>query len=58
MNPDEIKAVIDKWCPDCYDDEHISVRALRGLLNANACIVDLKLVLDGKNPIRPLENYP
>jgi hypothetical protein len=55
----EIQAVIENWCPPGrYANEPFENQVILALLNANACVLDLKRVLDGKEPIRPLESYP
>lgn len=54
MNPSEITRIIETWSADCTNDNAV----LRALLNANACVQDLLLVINGKQPIRPLDSYP
>lgn len=58
MNAEEIKAIVNRWCPPVFQHEDFGVRAMRALLNANACVADLQLAMKGERPIRPLESYP
>lgn len=54
----EIIAIVDNWCPINFSHEPLQVRALRALLNANACVLDMNRVLHNERPIRPLTDYP
>lgn len=57
MDPDLLNS-IQKWIPPGFENEPLNLRLMRGLLNANACVEDLRLVLKGQEPIRPLDSCP
>lgn len=54
----ELQEAVDNWCPEQFDDEPFTSRVFRAFLNARACALDLKRVVDGEQPIRPLDSYP
>ena len=54
----EVSALIDKWCPPGFEHERNEARLIRALMEANACAIDCQRVLDGQEPIRPLDSYP
>lgn len=58
MNPEEITALIHVWCPAQFRHEDLTVQAIRGLMNANACVLDQARAMTKKQPIRPLSSYP
>jgi hypothetical protein len=54
----DLSAIVNKWCPKGAEDESVVHRLLRGLAHANVCVEDLRRVLRGESPHRPLESYP
>jgi hypothetical protein len=48
----------EHWCPEAFNDESFDNRMVRAFLVAAACCADQKRVLDGKQPLRPLDSYP
>lgn len=50
--------ILNRWCPKGAEDETVEHRLLRGLMSANACVQDLRSVLRGESPVRPLDSYP
>ena len=54
----DLPTIVNRWCPKGAEDETPVCRLLRGLANANACVVDLRRALRGESPYRPLETYP
>lgn len=53
----DIQEVADKWCPDYAMDESLQSRSIRGMLEANACVLTLQSLLAGNEPIRPLDSF-
>lgn len=54
---DDIKDVIDQWCPERYKDSPNAVRMAAALLEANAYVMVLREVSAGRDPIRPLDSF-
>lgn len=53
-----IDRVIRVWTERFSDLEPTNVRLTRALLLANAAVNDYRRALLGREPIRPLEDYP
>lgn len=53
---EEIVQTLMKWVPD--GSEPLENRLMKALLEADSCIADLKRVIAGEAPIRPLDSYP
>jgi hypothetical protein len=54
----EIKEVVNRWCPSAFDAEQFGVRAIRAMLEMRAYILDKGRMDRGLTPIRPLDSYP
>jgi len=52
------KAAVDNWCPACFAYESFENRLMRAFMHATAQTADQKRVMEGKRPMRPLEDYP
>lgn len=59
-NPQDLLALINHWCPKspAFDQEDTNVRLIRALMCANAASLDLRRVVEGKQPICDLSFYP
>ncbi len=53
---DDILRIMKKWTPKGFEHESPTNRLLRALLNANACVEDLRSIIKGEQPIRT--DYP
>jgi len=60
MNPNDLSSLIDNWCPKGphFDHEDTSVRLVRALMTANACVMQHEMVARGETPIRLLSSLP
>ena len=50
--------LIRHWCPENLLYEGFPNTLMRAFMAATACAADQKRVLDGKQPIRPLDSHP
>lgn len=53
----DIEDVIDMWCPDHYKDAPQDARMLAALLEANSCVIMLRDISAGRDPLRPLDSF-
>lgn len=61
MNKEQerFERLVNHWAPAfSKTNESWAAQVSRAFLMATACAADQKLVLDGKEPIRPLDSYP
>lgn len=59
VDEQRIKDQIDRWgTTPAGPPEQFDVKLMRALLQLSACVADQKRVLDGGQPIRPLDSYP
>lgn len=54
----EIEDAVERWCPAQFRREPFDSQLVRALLQATACVEDLRRAMRGEAPIRPLEDYP
>ncbi len=58
MDPVQFEKFINHWCPAGWHHEPLNSRLARALMNAVACVASCREVMEGKRPIRPLEDFP
>jgi hypothetical protein len=55
---ERLRKLIEHWCPENLLFEGMPNILARAFMQATACCADQKRVLDGSQPIRPLDSYP
>lgn len=54
----EIEAVVTNWCPEQFHNEQFQYQFIRAFMQMRDCVKDQRRVLNGEQPVRPLEAYP